>query len=164
MTFRYKSVAVEQTGENIWRTTKPVVYRYPFLINISIPEGYRTDFATIPRLLWSLCPRYGLYTAATIVHDYAITDLLPKGRLTSRQVDMIFREAMRDLGVSFPRRWLMWAGVRWGAIGNRKRRSGSLGTLPGVLLVSLLALPLVLPAVALLPSLVVLWVGDKFKG
>lgn len=153
--FRYRSVAVEQTGERYWRTTKPVVYTDPARgLHLDVPTGYPTDFATIPQFIWWLCPTYGLYTAATILHDHLITDVLPTGQITSREVDRVFREAMQSLRVSWPRRWLMWAGVRWGALVNRKRRAGSLGTIPGVLAISLLALPFVLPAVVVLPSLI----------
>lgn len=166
MPFKYKSVAVEQSGDRLWRTTRPVVYSPPWRSKytpplVDIPTGYVTDFASIPQFIWWLCPTYGAYTAATIAHDFLLTDVLPTGKVSSRFVDEIFRVAMKELGVSFPRRWLMWAGVRWGALINKKRRAGSLATLPGVLLISLLALPIVLPAVVVLPSLLLFWLIEK---
>lgn len=123
-----------------------------------VPAGYRTDFASVPRVAVWLIPRFGAYTAAAIVHDYLITDALPAGTIESRDVDHIFRSVMRDLGVPIARRWLMWAGVRWGALFNRRRRGGWLRTAPGVLAVSALALPVVLPgALGVLVSLALAW-------
>ena len=125
----------------------------------TVPAGYLTDFASVPRVAVWLIPRFGDYTAAAIVHDWLITDVLPTGEIDSREVDRVFREVMHELGVPAPRRWLMWAGVRWGALGNRARRGGWLRTLPGVLAVSALALPVVLPgALGVLISSVLAWI------
>lgn len=153
MPFRNPHVSVTQTDEHLWELDRPLEYSWARGWGYVVDAGYVTDFASVPRFIWWLVPTYGNYTAATVLHDALITVALPAGRTSSRSVDRIFREAMAELGVSFPRRWLMWAGVRWGALFNRKRRAGSLATLPGVLLVSLLALPFILPAVAVLPSL-----------
>lgn len=155
MKFEDPTVSVTQTDERNWKLDRELVYtdRYG-CVNI-IQVGYTTDFASVPRIIWWLVPTSGNYTAATILHDFLITDMLPDRQVTPREIDTIFRDAMRELGVSAPRRWLMWAGVRWGALFNRKRRAGSLATLAGVLALSLLALPFLLPAVVLLPSLLV---------
>ena len=37
---------------------------------IIIPVGYITDFASIPRFLWSVFPPHGFMTNAAILHDY----------------------------------------------------------------------------------------------
>lgn len=47
----------------------------------------------------------------------------------------------------FLQRWLMWTGVRWGSVAQRHRREGVWRDLPAVLVLSLLALPVVAPAV-----------------
>lgn len=115
-----------------------------------IPAGYASDGASVPRALSWLYPKYGEYLKAAVVHDWLITDLLPTGNITSTQVDQVFKQAMAELNIPKARQWLMWAGVRLGAIGNKRRRRGSLRTFPKVLLVILLASPVVL-----LPSLMV---------
>jgi len=152
MPFADPRVSVTQTDGYNWRLDRQVWFSDHGAVFI-VPKGYVTDFATVPQFIWWLIPTYGNYTAATVLHDWLITYALPNRRVSSRRVDRVFREAMQSLGVSAPRRWLMWAGVRWGALGNKRRRAGSLGTFPGVLLLSLLALPFVLPALAVLPSL-----------
>lgn len=142
MGFSRRAVRVEQVSGSTWKLLASIAYD-----GFVVPAGYVTDFASVPRLTSWLIPSSGEYNAAAIVHDWLITDVLPTGAVTSREVDRTFREAMRDLGVSLPRRWLMWAGVRLGAILNPRRRSGSLQTLLGVLAVVLVALPILLPAV-----------------
>lgn len=69
-----------------------------------------------------------------------------EGLTNSRDTDAIFRRIMRELEVPFLRRWLMWTGVRWGAMMNPARRKGILRDLPKMLLISVLASPLVVPA------------------
>ena len=38
---------------------------------VVIPAGYRTDFASVPRWLWSFIPPHGKMANASVVHDYA---------------------------------------------------------------------------------------------
>jgi len=52
---------------------------------------------------------------------------------------------MRELGVPFLRRWIMWAAVWWAALFKKGGRTGSLPDAPRVLLVTLFALPIVAP-------------------
>lgn len=156
MSFTSRLVSVVQVAPDAWETCTPI--RYGQWV---VPPRYRTDFASAPRLVWSIIPRFGAYTAATVLHDWLITDALDRGQVSSREVDRTFRVAMAELGVSIPRRWLMWAGVRWGALANSARRDGFLRDLPAVLAVSALALPLLVPAVAMLPSLLVFAVLDQ---
>lgn len=138
--FTDRTVRVEQLSGTTWRLLAAIVYD-----GFRVPPGYVTDFASVPKAMSWLIPKSGEYNAAAILHDWLITDQLPTGSITSVEVDKTFREAMKALGVPFARLWLMWAGVRLGAIGNPKRRAGSLRTLLPVLLVCLLALPVVLP-------------------
>lgn len=160
MAFVTKDIEVRVVDDTTWELLKDVVYKDRD-IEYRVPVGYHTDFASVPRATSWLYPRTGAYSAAAIIHDWLITDMLPTGYITSNHVDETFRSAMKELGVPFARRWVMWAGVRLGAIGNKKRRAGSLKTFPLVLLVLLVSSPVVLP-----PSLLVqivttlLWVGS----
>ena len=113
-----------------------------------------TDFASVPRFAVWLIPTYGRYTAPAILHDYLITDMIPAGRISSADTDGLFRRAMRELGVPPVKRWLMWAGVRWGAAFNRRRRAGWWRTAPAVLAVTVLALPLAVPMLVVAAALV----------
>ena len=37
---------------------------------IVIPVGFVTNFASIPKILWSILPPIGKYTSISILHDY----------------------------------------------------------------------------------------------
>lgn len=149
-------VLVEPLDATRWRLVEPLRYigdREDFIV----PAGYVTDFATVPRIAVWLVPKFGLYTPAAILHDWLITDRLSTGRIDSADVDGLFRRAMRELGVPPVRRWLMWAGVRWGALFNRRRRAGWSGTAPAVLVVSI-------PALIFAPVMLAVGVGLAVYG
>jgi hypothetical protein len=153
---------VEEVDSRDWRLLSDLIFKTKD-VEYRVPEGYQTDFASVPRATAWLYPRTGLYSKSAVLHDWLITDMLPTGYITSRHVDRMFREAMKVSGVSIPRRWVMWAGVRLGAIGNPKRRAGSLRTFPLVLLVILLSSPVILlPSLVVQTMLAVLWFVSLF--
>lgn len=153
---------VGEVDSRDWRLLSDLVFKTKD-VEYRVPAGYVTDFASVPRATSWLYPRTGQYSKSAVLHDWLITDMLPTGYITSTHVDRMFREAMKASGVSIPRRWVMWAGVRLGAIGNPKRRAGSLRTLPLMLLVMLLASPVVvLPSLVVQLMLTVLWFVSLF--
>ncbi len=98
---------VEEIDAVSWRVHEPIVYegkRQQFVI----PVGFRTDFASVPRVLVWLIPRYGAYTKAAILHDYVCRT----GIVGPKDADGLFRRVLRESGVSTPQCWMMWAGVR----------------------------------------------------
>lgn len=93
-----------------WRLIDELIYEGKYEL-FRIPSGFSTDFASVPRAFTWLIPRYGTYTRAAILHDY-LCARERVGLFTSADADGIFRRVLRELGVSLPRRWLMWAAVR----------------------------------------------------
>ena len=101
-------------------------------LKITVPKGFKTDGASIPRWLWSILGvgRDGLHRAAAVVHDflYKHQGRLPKGSLqimrkdgawedsdytpTRRDSDKLFLNIMKDAGVILWRRRLMYRAVR----------------------------------------------------
>lgn len=162
MAFVTKEIEVKVVDDVTWELLKDVIYK-DIDTEYRVPVGYHTDFASVPRATSWLYPRTGAYSAAAIIHDWLITDMLPIGYIESNHVDWVFRNAMKELGVPFARRWVMWAGVRLGAIGNKRRRAGSLKTLPLVLLVILASSPVVLPAsLVVQATTTLLWFASLF--
>ncbi|MET8779882.1 DUF1353 domain-containing protein [Nocardia sp. NPDC004654] len=98
---------VEEIDAKFWRLSEPLVYRGD-VQEFTVPTGFRTDFASVPRALVWLIPRYGAYTRAAILHDY----LLRSQEVSSADADGLFRRCLREFGISVPRRWMMWAAVR----------------------------------------------------
>ncbi|MEU7767122.1 DUF1353 domain-containing protein [Nocardia sp. NPDC049190] len=110
MTFVGGGPVVEELDAKFWRVTEPLVYRGD-TEEFVIPAGFRTDFASVPRPFVWLIPRYGLYTRAAILHDY----LRSSDAVSVADADGLFRRCLRELGVSVPRRWMMWSAVRAGS-------------------------------------------------
>ncbi len=82
---------------------------------VHVPEGFITDFASIPRALWAALPPTGRYGKAAVVHDYLyVTAGKGDGTLgfTKPQADSIFLEAMEVLGVPWLERHVMWLAVK----------------------------------------------------
>lgn len=84
-----------------------------------VPEGFVTDFASVPRLFWRLIPPWGEYSPAAIVHDF----LYRNGIGSRARADWVFLSVMKAIGISGWQRWLMWAAVRlFGAFAWRGSR------------------------------------------
>jgi uncharacterized protein DUF1353 len=126
-----------------------------------VPVGVSTDFASIPRVFVWFLPQYGRYTKAAILHDYLWSRGVPARELTRAEADAIFRRALRELGVPFLRRWIMWAGVRIGALKERDGRKGWLKDSWLVFPLLLLALPILgPPALVITIALLVFYVVE----
>lgn len=76
--------------------------------NYSVPVGFVTDFASIPKWLQWFFSFIGLYGKAAVLHDYLYaTELVSRFR-----ADWIFLRAMRVLGVGKFKRRMMYRAVR----------------------------------------------------
>jgi len=86
-------------------------YEDSFGLDWTVPKGWKSDGATIPRVLWTFgSPLTGLYVRASVIHDYFCdTRSRPWGA-----VHNVFYEAMLASGVSPLRAKIMYAGVCWG--------------------------------------------------
>lgn len=151
---------VEQVDDTNWRTQEDLVYDGNDKTFV-VPAGSGTDFASVPRIFVWLLPRYGRYTKAAILHDHLWRDLATKGEISWVDADALFQRAMRDLGVPFLRRWLMWTAVRWAALRKPGGTEGWSKEAWRVLLLSGVAIPIVVPpAAAILGSLGVFYLVE----
>lgn len=76
---------------------------------ITIPAGYVTDFASVPKCLWSLLPPIGKHNEAALVHDYLYDNKIG----TRKRADDLFLAMMEDSNVHWLPRYVMYYGVRW---------------------------------------------------
>ena len=76
---------------------------------INVPVGFITDFASVPRLLWWLFPKWGKYGNAAIIHDY----LYWQQKYTRKRADEIFLEGMGVLNVNKYVKCALYYAVRW---------------------------------------------------
>ena len=116
---------VEYDDGHIWTLVTPFDYVLSDDMTgpvIHVPAGFQTDFATIPRPLWSLLPPTGKYGKAAVIHDYLYTTgghvPVDKATYTKAQADEIFKNAMKVLGVPSPLRQTMWLAVHLFGKGN----------------------------------------------
>lgn len=118
-------------GRSLWAVERPLSYRPSGAdYEISVPPGFVTDLASIPRLSWSLLPPDGPWAKAAVIHDFlyktkgtGVWKGHPSGNTrpepyTRAEADGILREAMQDRGVDVVRRNIIWAAVRLGGAGG----------------------------------------------
>lgn len=80
------------------------------LPKISVPVGFVTDFASIPRAFWSLLRPDGNYAYAAVIHDF-----LYWTQLTTREnSDMIIKLAMGDFKIPKTEADAIYTAVRAG--------------------------------------------------
>jgi uncharacterized protein DUF1353 len=117
--FRSKLIFEDERGLP-YTLSWPLVYDSGILNRtITVPTGFPTDLASIPRGLWNVLPKSSSYDKAAVVHDYCyVTNGMSRG-----QADAVLREAMEVIGVPGWQRWAMYTAVRAGGwrVWNRYR-------------------------------------------
>jgi hypothetical protein len=168
-------LSVQAASATTWRVLAPLIWTGTQGDTFTVPVGFVTDFATVPRFLRWLINTYGPFTRAAVLHDYLLSmlaawwkarpvdwagggyDWIKNGPpATSREADGIFRRVMQDLDVPGPTRWIMWTAVRWASLFSPYRSYGREihKDLPAMLGVSVLAfVPVTLGAIPVLISL-----------
>lgn len=90
-----------------WTPDKPVTPP----IRIVVPRGFVTDLASIPKILWPILPKDGIYARPAIVHDfhYWVQDKeWPK-----ELADKTFLIGMKELKVSKLKAATIYYAVSW---------------------------------------------------
>jgi Protein of unknown function (DUF1353) len=77
---------------------------------VRVPIGFVTDFASIPRVFWSLLRPDGTYSYAAVIHDY----LYWEQYLSRDASDAILRLCMEDFRIDATVVGAVYAGVRLG--------------------------------------------------
>ena len=101
----------------IWEVVREVTYRTEAGELSTIREGFKFDFASVPRGLWWLYPPTGTkgnpYGIAALVHDWLLMHHKIGGRsITRKEADDIFLEIMLYTGCRKTLAYMMWAAVR----------------------------------------------------
>jgi len=136
-----------------WKLVQPLEYQGRHDL-FTVPAGFETDFASVPRLVVWLLPRYGRWTPAAILHDY-LWHLARSRQLPKVDADAIFNRALRELKVPFLRRWLMWTAVRWAA-GPSSWLDGGIVSFAKMVVIAIPALALVaIPAFFVLVAIII---------
>jgi hypothetical protein len=122
--------ALRYVGVGLYETTGPTVYVGERDV-ITIPAGFSTDLASVPRIFWPVISPTGAWERACVLHDHLCVELARCHRhggepqVNAVDTDGLFRRVMReDEHVPNVTAWIMYAGVRWGALFNSARRAG----------------------------------------
>lgn len=124
-----KSVGVEYSldqsklkDKDIWYTDDTFTFYIGNVADqkfITVPKGFFTDGASVPRFAWVIFPPWGIYGQAAIVHDYLCIDLKldkngdnPNLLLTQRQADKILYRAMKVADTPAWKRIIIYLAVR----------------------------------------------------
>ena len=121
-----KPLTVTKISARKWKVEREFTYRIGTEEGkgVTIPKGFETDFASVPRMFWLIFPPDGKYTQAAVLHDYMYFRHL----YTRKRCDIIFLEAMKVLKVGWLQRKTIYYAVRVGAWYGWKlhrRRNGS---------------------------------------
>lgn len=94
---------------NVIRLVEPLTY-----LDITVPAGFESDGASVPRLFWRLVfpPTDTTALRAAVIHDW-IYRTHPAG-WTRAAADDLFYDLLIEDGVPRWRAWLAWSGVRLG--------------------------------------------------
>lgn len=87
----------------------PLVYQSDLAGTITVPAGFETDLASIPRGLWNVLPKVGPWDKAAVIHDWCY--VTAPGGMSKQRADAILNEAMIVCNVPTWQRWIIWSGV-----------------------------------------------------
>jgi len=106
-------------GRN-WEVKAPFAYLTAWHWHFTVPTGFKTDLASIPRVFWNILPPFGKYTEAAVLHDWLYrTHLVPRP-----DADDVLLEAMELCRVPVWQREVIYWAVRlfgWLAWHNEQR-------------------------------------------
>jgi len=100
---------VEVVGKNLFRLIEPFEYHvgeYPSEQVIIVPENFLTDFATVPRIFWSIISPIDNHAKAAVLHDWMYEVHYAK----KSECERIFKEALEVLEV---KKWKIFC-LYWG--------------------------------------------------
>lgn len=78
---------------------------------IIVPKGFKTDYASVPRIFRNIINSYGKHGRAAVIHDWLYSKECPLN-ITREKADKIFLEIMEEWGVSKLKRKFMYRMVR----------------------------------------------------
>lgn len=105
------NVELVEGSDKLWTIETPLVYASDLLRRvITVPAGFTTDFASIPRLPLMFMLLGDTEHEAAVIHDY----LYATGEVTRATADSVLHEASIASGHSLSEANAIWLGVRIG--------------------------------------------------
>lgn len=102
-------ICIEPLKDYTYKTCKPITYTIEDS-DLTIPESYETDLASIPRLFWNISsPARSEFMSAAILHDFLYSC---HDSLTRKEVDDVFYNLLVDNGVGKTEALVFYMAVR----------------------------------------------------
>ena len=102
-------VSYDPRAPGVWRLDRPY-QRQTSIGPVVVPQGFETDLASTPRVVWRMFERWGGWSGAAIVHDWFYRTK-PAG-INRWTADRIFYELMKDDGVRYGDARIIYRAVR----------------------------------------------------
>ena len=107
--FTQKNLKLQRITSTKVKLLEPLVFCFDKDLTITVPTGFETDYASIPRLFrFFFSPTEKGVWRAAILHDW----LYANAPVSRRFADSIFVYAMKSDGAGFLKRNLIWLAVR----------------------------------------------------
>ena len=105
--------------DKYWEVLEDYTYRTSKGL-VTVPKGFKTDYASVPRVFRNIINSYGKHGRAAVVHDWLYSSKCTLD-VTREEADKIFLEIMKECGVGTIKRQFMYRMVRlFGASHFRK--------------------------------------------
>jgi hypothetical protein len=103
---------IRNISEDTYELLSDGVFHIPGYGEVTVKKGFRFDGASVPKIFWSLIgsPFTGKYILAALLHDA----LYASEHLSRWRADWIFLCYLKQLGVGWFKRNVMWGAVRGG--------------------------------------------------
>jgi hypothetical protein len=112
-------------GSRRFRLTHFFRQEHPVFGTLTVPAGFVTDGASVPRVFWPLFSPVGQCLPAAVVHDWLYCRASTRGApLTRLQADRVFLDGLKALGMHWLARATVYRAVRLGGWAAWKRREG----------------------------------------
>lgn len=109
---------MEKIGPQLWRLWEPFIFESEFYPGkFMAPEGFETNLASIPRILWVIFPPVDEYDPGAVVHDAGYNNALiqpmtgEKIFTTKAVADNLFYECLLALQINKLKAKLMYKAV-----------------------------------------------------
>lgn len=109
--FAVKIAEASSMGRAKWSLVHPLVFNSDIIgRRIVVPQGFTTDYASVPRVPLAYWLTGDTAHASAVIHDYLCREWYPACKISWRMAADVFRECMWHEGVPVWRRAIMhWA-------------------------------------------------------
>lgn len=102
-------------GKQLYTVLEPFFYVSKRFGTIEVPPGFMTDFASVPRPVWSyISPEDPVILYGSVVHDFLYSTRGGRGtpRFSREEADEVLREAMLASCARTTQAWVVFRAVR----------------------------------------------------